>query len=119
LAAALAVLAAKPKLTESPRPTESPVAIVEAMVAREMERSGIPGLSAALVLNGELQWTKGFGTADLENDVPAKPETVYRIASISKPITATAVMQLAESGKLDLDAPIQKYVPSFPEKPWP
>jgi serine beta-lactamase-like protein LACTB, mitochondrial len=108
-----------PQSTGAPKPTESPIPLVEAMVSREMERSGIPGLTAALVLNGELQWTKGFGTADIENGVPAKPETVYRIASISKPITATAVMQLAERGKLDLDAPVQKYVPSFPDKPWP
>ncbi len=50
--------------------------------------------------------------------VPAKASTVYRLASISKPITATAVMQLVERGKLDLDAPIQKYCPAFPEKRW-
>jgi CubicO group peptidase (beta-lactamase class C family) len=89
------------------------------MIANEIERTGIPGLTAALVIDGELQWTKGFGTADLENSVPAKAETVYRLASLSKPITAAAVMQLAERGKVDLDAPVQKYVPSFPEKPWP
>jgi len=51
--------------------------------------------------------------------VPATPASVYRLASVAKPITATAVLQLAERGKLDLDAPIQRYVPGFPEKPWP
>jgi CubicO group peptidase (beta-lactamase class C family) len=116
---AAAKAAPRPRPSEAPRPTESPIPLAEVLIANEMERTGIPGLTAALVIDGELQWTKGFGTADLENGVPAKPETVYRLASISKPITATAVMQLAERGKLDLDAPVQRYVPSFPEKPWP
>jgi CubicO group peptidase (beta-lactamase class C family) len=57
--------------------------------------------------------------ADLENFVPAQPITVYRLASISKPITAVAVMQLVERGALELDAPIRRYVPEYPEKPWP
>src|SRR5687768_15668376 len=84
-----------------------------------MARLGIPGLTAALVLKGELVWSGGFGTADIENQLPARPETVYRLASVSKPITAAAVLQLAERGKLDLDAPIQKYVPAFPDKGLP
>jgi serine beta-lactamase-like protein LACTB len=119
LAAAIGLLAAKPKLPEAPRATEPPTSIVEGAITREMERSGIPGLTAAYVLNGELQWTKGFGTADVENGVVARTDTVYRIASLSKPITATAVMQLVERGKIELDAPVQKYAPGFPDKPWP
>jgi CubicO group peptidase (beta-lactamase class C family) len=67
----------------------------------------------------KLRWSNGYGLADLENFVPAKAMTAYRLGSISKPITATAVMQLAERGKLDLDAPIQKYCPAFPAKQWP
>lgn len=57
--------------------------------------------------------------ADLENSVPATTQTLYRIGSISKSITATAAMELWEHGKLDLDSPVQKYCRSFPEKPWP
>jgi CubicO group peptidase (beta-lactamase class C family) len=57
--------------------------------------------------------------ADLENAVPVTAHTLFRLASVSKPITAVAAMQLWERGKLDLDAPIQRYCPSFPEKPWP
>lgn len=117
--AAFALLALTPRPIVTPHPTEPPSVMMEAAVAEEMERLGIPGLSAALVVGGELQWTKGFGTADLENGVPAKAETVYRIASLSKPITAVAAMRLVEAGKLDLDAPVQKYVPSFPEKQAP
>lgn len=79
----------------------------------------IPGLSLSVVDHGEVILVKGFGQADVENGVPASGDTVYRIASLSKPVTATAAMMLAESGKLDLDAPIQKYCPAFPQKPWP
>ncbi len=91
---------------------------IRAAVEEERDRQGIPGLSVALAV-GEVVWTEGFGLADLENNVPANGETVYRLASVSKPITALAVLQLAERGKLDLDAPVQDYVPEFPEKPWP
>ncbi|KAJ6664218.1 hypothetical protein lerEdw1_008436, partial [Lerista edwardsae] len=58
----------------------------------------------------------GLGYADVENRVPCKPETVLRIASVSKSLTMVAAMKLWEEGKLDLDAPVQKYVPEFPEK---
>lgn len=58
----------------------------------------------------------GFGYADLENRVPCRPETVLRIASISKPLTSAAAARLCEEGKLDLDVPVQKYVPEFPKK---
>jgi CubicO group peptidase (beta-lactamase class C family) len=92
---------------------------IEAAVSAEMSRQGIPGLSIAIGQGGRVRFTAGYGLADLENSVPAKPATVYRLASVSKPITAVVVLQLAERGVIDLDAPIQKYVPSFPEKPWP
>ncbi|GCC47754.1 hypothetical protein chiPu_0032015, partial [Chiloscyllium punctatum] len=57
-----------------------------------------------------------LGYADVENRVLCNPETVMRIASISKSLTMTAVAKLWEAGKLDFDAPVQKYVPEFPEK---
>ncbi|MEX2263934.1 MAG: serine hydrolase domain-containing protein [Bryobacteraceae bacterium] len=95
------------------------LARVETVVTSEMSRLNIPGLSVAIVTGGELRWANGYGLADLENSVPAKAATVYRLASISKPITAVAAMQLVERGKLDLDAPVRKYLPSFPEKEWP
>ena len=92
---------------------------IEKAVSEEMAQQKVPGMSVAVGKNHQLIWSAGFGMADLENSVPARVNTVYRLGSISKPITAVAVMQLAERGKLDLDAPIQKYVPAFPEKPWP
>jgi serine beta-lactamase-like protein LACTB len=92
---------------------------VRAAVAAEMDRLKIPGLSAAIAIDLRTAWSEGFGMADIENAVPARANTVYRLGSISKPITAVAVMQLAERGKLKLDEPIQTYVPAFPRKPWP
>jgi CubicO group peptidase (beta-lactamase class C family)/tetratricopeptide (TPR) repeat protein len=62
---------------------------------------------------------KGFGYADLENKTPMKAESAYRLASVTKPMTAIAVLQLAEQGKLNLDAEVQTYVPYFPKKKWP
>jgi serine beta-lactamase-like protein LACTB, mitochondrial len=84
-----------------------------------MTKEGAPGASFSIGLNGKLIWSEGFGFADLENHVPATPETTYRTASIGKPMTATAVMELWEKHKLDIDSPIQKYCSRFPEKPWP
>jgi len=84
-----------------------------------MEEQGIPGLSIAVGVQGEIVWAEGFGWADMENRVPVWPSTRFRIASISKSLTAGAVGRLVEEGKLDLDAPVQEYVPSFPVKRWP
>ncbi|HKJ92139.1 MAG TPA: serine hydrolase domain-containing protein [Longimicrobiales bacterium] len=79
----------------------------------------VPGLTAAVAVDGALVWTQGFGYADLEHMVPASPQTRWRIASISKTFTAVAAMQLLAQGKLDLDAPIQRWVPEFPPKRGP
>lgn len=79
-------------------------------------KMGTPGISVAVALDDRLVWSAGYGLADVENGVPATADTVYRIASISKTMTATAVMQLVERGRVSLDDPIQKYVPSFPDK---
>jgi serine beta-lactamase-like protein LACTB, mitochondrial len=88
-----------------------------ARIATEgLKQSGAPGMSIAIVTDNRIAWAEGFGLADVENDVPARANTVYRIASISKPIAATAVMQLVERGRVSLDDPIQKYVPAFPAK---
>ena len=85
-------------------------------IATELVARGIPGLSVAVAVDGRIVFADGFGYADLEQRVPAWPSTKFRIGSISKPLTATALMQLVEQGKVDLDAPVQTYVPSFPRK---
>jgi CubicO group peptidase (beta-lactamase class C family) len=89
---------------------------LETAIARFMAANSTPGVSVAVVENGAVEWTAGFGTADLEDFVPATSHTLYRLASISKSITATAALLLWQQGKLDLDAPVQKYCPSFPKK---
>ena len=81
----------------------------------EMTKDRMPGLSVA-VMDGDEVWARGFGFADLENRVAASPESSYRMASVTKPMTAVAAMRLAEQGTLDLDAPIQNYVEYFPDK---
>lgn len=92
---------------------------IENAISTTMSRQSIPGLSIAVVENNQIRFQRGYGVADLENSVPAKSFTVYRIASVSKAMTAVAAMQLVEAGKLDLDAPVQKYVPGFPVKAHP
>ena len=89
---------------------------IEAAVAKYMATTHVPGLSVAVVENGEYEWAAGFGLADAENNAPASEHTLFRLASISKSLTATAAMQLVERGQLDLDAPVQKYCPAFPQK---
>src|SRR5437016_12489074 len=79
----------------------------------------IPGVQVAVAVNGKLVWSEGFGYADVERNRPVTRETQFRIGSVSKPLTAAAVVLLYEQGKLDLDAPIQRYVPTFPDKGYP
>ncbi|MHC4991408.1 MAG: serine hydrolase domain-containing protein [Planctomycetota bacterium] len=81
--------------------------------------SGTPGVSAAVAFEGEIVFSAGVGHADMNNMVPASGRTVHNIGSISKVNAAVGVMKLVESGAIDLDAPIQTYVPSFPKKQAP
>jgi CubicO group peptidase (beta-lactamase class C family) len=92
--------------------------------ARQLARSlvvkeNLPGLSVAVALDGETVWAEGFGWADVERRVPVTPLTRFRIGNVSIPMTAAAVGLLHERGRIDLDAPVQRYVHAFPEKQWP
>lgn len=100
-------------------PTPSIKSIVEPLLRKKIAAAGIPGLSCAVMVRDKLVYAEGFGFADLENDVPATKQTVYRLASISKPVTAVLLMQIAERGDLDLDTPVHKIVPEWPQKRWP
>ena len=77
----------------------------------------IPGLSVSVSVDRRVVWSEGMGYADLELRSPATPLTRYRIGSVSKILTAAGVALLHQRGQLDLDAPVQEYVPSFPYKP--
>lgn len=87
------------------------------LVHAHLDRLGVPGASVAVAVDGRVVWAEGFGEADVENRVAVTPASRFRIASISKALTAAAVGKLVEEGSLDLDAPVQRYVPTFPEKP--
>jgi len=76
----------------------------------------VPGLSAAAGRDGKIAWSEGFGFADLEAKKPVTSNTMFRIGSISKPLTAAGLMLLVENGRFDLDADIHTYVPDFPDK---
>lgn len=84
-----------------------------------MQAEAVPGLSVAVGRGTQLIWSEGFGFSDLTHNVMVTPLTRFRVGSVSKPITAAALGILVEAGQLDLDAPVQDYVPSFPEKRWP
>ena len=86
-------------------------AFLDDLVGKEMEENHIAGATISVVKDGKLFFAKGYGYADLENGIPVDPEqTVFRIGSGTKPFTWTAVMQLVEQGKLDLDADINDYL---------
>lgn len=90
---------------------------ISQVASTALQTNQLPGLSVAVAKQGKI-WSAGFGKADLEQDVPVTPESMFRTASIGKWFTATAAMRLVEEGKLDLDAPIQQYCPEFPTKRW-
>lgn len=89
--------------------------LIDSLMAAE----AIPGLSVAVGRAAEVMWSEGFGYSDLTHSVRVTPETLFRVGSVSKPITAAALGVLLERGALDLDAPVQDYVPSFPTKRFP
>lgn len=92
---------------------------LRAALLDSMEQSGVPGVSITVAQDGRILWSEGLGWADLEQRVAVTPLTRFRIGSVSKSLTSTALGLLVEQGKLDLDQPVQRYVPSFPVKRWP
>jgi serine beta-lactamase-like protein LACTB, mitochondrial len=81
--------------------------------------ASLPGLSVAVAADGELVWAEGFGFADVRRRAPVTPLTKFRLGSVSKTLTAAAVALLHDRGRIDFDAPVQTYVPSYPHTPWP
>ena len=77
----------------------------------------LPGLSVAVAVDGRIVWAEGFGYADVDH-TPVTPLTRFRLGALSKPLTAVAAALLHDRGRLDLDAPVQRYVPTYPQKQW-
>ena len=91
---------------------ESPdFSAVRRLVRSEMAARSIPGLSIAVARRGRILWEEGFGWADRENRIPATEQTMFNVASVTKTFTSTALMILAKSRKLDLDRPVNDYLP--------
>ena len=91
-----------------------PATQANALLNNAITQQNLVGLTAAIAVNGEIVWRGAAGLADREKNVPVTPDMLHRIASISKPQTATAAMRLVEQGKLKLDAPITTYIPTYP-----
>jgi CubicO group peptidase (beta-lactamase class C family) len=94
------------------------LAAFEALARKEMEAAHTTGLAIALRIGDQI-WARAYGFADVENRAPLKTDASFRLASVTKPMTAVAIVQLADAGKIDLDAEIQTYVPYFPRKNHP
>ena len=87
---------------------------LEAFVQKEVD-SLAGSVSVAVVNKGQIVYTYAYGKANPVVDIPADTQTIFRYGSMTKPFTATALMQLVEQGKVDLDAWPGKYIPGFPE----
>ena len=88
---------------------------VDRYITAEMASRHIPGVSIAVVRAGKVIKAVGYGVADLENDIPVTPQTVFKIGSVSKQFIATGIMLLAQDGRLSVDDPVSKYFAGAPE----
>lgn len=120
---ALSAVAASPAAAQSGRfDLQKTQKVLSGVIEKTLAENGIPSMSIALVRGDSIVWKAAFGYANLRSRTPATTETLYSTGSSFKSVTATAVMQLAEQGKLQLDDPINKYlgesqVKDQPEKP--
>ena len=87
---------------------------LESLVNDRFEATRCPGLSVAVVSHNQIVFSEALGKADIEQDVPLTTASVQRLASVSKPITGTIIMDLVEQGKLSLDASVRQYLPELP-----
>ncbi len=100
------------RVAENPE-VEAAIAVLDSWIQATMASREQPGLSVGIVYDQELIWSKGYGFADVARRTRATPATAYRIASISKLFTATAILQLRDAGKLLLDDPVADHLPWF------
>jgi CubicO group peptidase (beta-lactamase class C family) len=96
----------------APPQTDGRFEELASIVTQKMTEYRIPGVAFGVVKNGQ-PLTRGFGVTNVEDPQPVMPQTIFPVASISKTVTATAIMRLVESGKVDLKAPVRRYLPEF------
>jgi len=116
LIVALAVAAVGWWFLRAPPTPEGLTEAIDALVREAMEEGPIAGVSVGISRGGRIIHARGYGFADLENDLPARAETVYRIGSITKQFTAAAIMRLVERGDVSLDDEVTRWVPEFPAR---
>lgn len=104
--------------TPKDNPYSGQIQKFEEYVKSELKKGNIAGLSAAFSFQG-YEWSNGYGYADLENKLPATAKSSYRMASVSKPMTAVGILVLVQQGKVNLDKEVQEYVSYYPKKRWP
>lgn len=104
------------KVPSAPKADLKPeqLANIDHFVTEEMEREQIPGISVGIYSRGEILLAKGYGLADVELNVPVKPETIFQSGSVGKQFVSAAIMMLVEEGKISLDDSIVKYFPNAP-----
>jgi len=88
--------------------------VITGLIEKALKEKGIPSISIALVRNDSIVWKAAFGYANVRTKTPATPDTLYNAASTFKAVTATALMQLAEQGKLNLDHSVNRYLGESP-----
>ena len=98
--------------TQNPKVMDK-LTLFQTWVQAEMDYYNLPGIAIGVVYGEHLVWEKGFGFADVTKKIPMTPQTLFRLASITKLFTSTAIMQLRDAGKLQLNDPIEKYLPWF------
>jgi CubicO group peptidase (beta-lactamase class C family)/D-alanyl-D-alanine dipeptidase len=114
LALSVLLLAGPCLAADAPAERYAPaVRALDAWIEKEVAAKHLPALSLALVDDQTLVWTKGFGHLDADRKHPASGNSLYRVGSVSKPFTALLLMMLVEMGVIDLDAPLQTYLPEF------
>jgi CubicO group peptidase (beta-lactamase class C family) len=112
LVAAATIAAARPDPGPAAGQSDPKFEELAALVGRKMSEYGVPGVAFGIVKDGRAM-ARGFGVTNVDDPQPITPDTVFPIASISKTVTTTAIMRLVEQGKVDLAAPVRRYLPEF------
>jgi serine beta-lactamase-like protein LACTB, mitochondrial len=111
--AAITSIAATVEVEPHPTAVEAARRLARTLLVDE----NLPGLSVAVAVDGAIVWGEGFGYADADH-TPVTPLTRFRLGALSKPLTAVAAALLHDRGRLDFDAPVQRYIPAYPQKQW-
>ena len=108
-----------PALAPAPLSFGATVHEARTLLQQDLVEKRYPGIAVAVSVDGRTVLSEGFGYADLEHRVPMTPSVKFRVGSIAKPMTAATVATLYQQGRIDLDASIEQYVPTFPRKAYP